>query len=245
MESVQSIDAIAPLRESAYAETGDAGTQRPRAKPETRHGTAFQPMDLPDPERPPEISWKAVGACLTPLDLIHCFLPEWLIAQWVEWTNVAIKNGPWKQSSRENNWRDTTLAEVYCFLATLLYMGLYAENSIAAYWSEVDSYPVHFPKYFLARNRFELLFSHLRTWDPSTEEDSPLERIFARVDYLSEWLQKVSLDLLAPGAEVCVDEAMVRFTGRHHATVVIKGMEVTPEPLIAWTTILTFGPQVS
>ncbi|KAJ3522867.1 hypothetical protein NM208_g12684 [Fusarium decemcellulare] len=141
----------------------DEGTTRPDVEPDPDRGTDFQPFNII--ERPASID----DLRMSPLALFQHFVPENLVSEWVTYTNnVPLKSDPGPHS-RQKAWRPTNVAEVYLWLATVIYVGIHKENSLSDHWKTADVFD-QIPRYlitrFMPRKRFEILLRWLRTFDP-------------------------------------------------------------------------------
>ena len=90
-------------------------------------------------------------------------MSESLIDSWVRYTNEGQRRGPAgpaKENARINKWYLTTRAEVYLWLACMIYMSIHTESVLEDYWkaySLVTHRPIHLITQYLTYNRFHLL----------------------------------------------------------------------------------------
>ena len=209
-------------------------TCRPVFNPATRCGAYFLPMEMPS--RDPVI--KSLPH--TPLELFQIFLPYSLVKTWVQYTNrwveSLLQDRHLKPAARLKSWVETSVAEVYIWLAILIYIGIHEEATIHSHWE--TSHPEHYaPDHPIRRlmtyDRFQLLQRHIRVFNPFNISDIHLPRVFQAVDNWSEHIQRVSLDLWTPGTNLAVDECMTRFTGRSYETTKVPN-KPTPLGFKSW-----------
>ncbi|KAJ3453855.1 hypothetical protein MRS44_018487 [Fusarium solani] len=187
---------------------------RPVFNPATRCGAYFLPMEMPS--RDPII--KPLPH--TPLDLFQLFLPYSLVERWVQYTNRWVKSllqdRHLKPAARLKSWVETSVAEVYIWLAILIYIGIHKEATIHSHWE--TSHPEHHaPDHPIRRlmtyDRFQLLQRHIRVFNPFNIADTRLPR--------------------TPPTNLAVDECMTRFTGRSYETTKVPN-KPTPLGFKSW-----------
>ncbi|KAF4343862.1 hypothetical protein FBEOM_2182, partial [Fusarium beomiforme] len=209
-------------------------TCRPVFNPATRCGAYFLPMEMPS--RDPVI--KSLPH--TPLELFQIFLPYSLVKIWVQYTNhwveSLLQDRHLKPAARLKSWVETSVAEVYIWLAILVYIVIHKEATIHSHWE--TSHPEHYApdhpiRRLLTYDRFQLLQRHIRVFNPFNISDTHLPRVFQAVDNWSEHIQRVSLDLWTPGTNLAVDECMTRFTGRSYETTKVPN-KPTPLGFKSW-----------
>ncbi|KJZ79241.1 hypothetical protein HIM_01392 [Hirsutella minnesotensis 3608] len=207
-------------------------TVRPTFDPEPERGPEFTPFHVP--EREPQ----ARQLPPTPLLLFQQFLPESLVEDWVGYTNNGPRpgpEGPKQQHSRENSWSETSLGEVFLWVATLIYIGSHKEIRVRDHWktSTADSMvPTHPILQYMSFDRFFLLQRHIRISD-SNSISCGLPAPFAQVNEWAEHIQQSSLALCQLGTCLAVDECMVGYTGRSKQTVTVKN-KPTPTGFKVW-----------
>ncbi|KAF5536011.1 heterokaryon incompatibility protein het-E-1 [Fusarium napiforme] len=178
----------------------------------------------------------------SPVDLIHLFCPEFLVEKWVTWTNTHVEtilkaSGANAKNADILQWRPLTVANLYIWLATLIYVGNNPCERLADYW--VTSVPGkitpnHFVAKFITFRQFALISRYIRTFPPSdepgnneSENDEPgndepengepengepeneVERMISCVQEWGDLIQAVSTQLLLPGTNLSVDEIVI------------------------------------
>lgn len=152
-----------------------------------------------------------------PVSLFQLFCPVSLVEEWVGWTNsnVALlltKEVPPKPLA---SWHQTTVAEVYIWLAILIYIGIHKEKRVSDYW--ITPKPgelklVHPVTKWMTYPRFQQLFQFLRISPPSESNTTrSVERTISQVSRWSEHIQAVSSDLFVPGKHIAIDKCVIRF----------------------------------
>lgn len=131
-------------------ECPEDNTCRPIEKPNPERGYHFEPMDLPN--RAPVIA----ALPQQPLLLFQAFIPIFLVESWFSYTNSQVSHllqqheaasHRLKPRSRLSNWKPTSVAQIYTWLAIVIYMQMHIEPKIKDYWkvSNVGVYPPYHP----------------------------------------------------------------------------------------------------
>lgn len=162
------------------------------------------------------------------LDIFKLFCPIHMLNEWAEYMNVRyIKlphhvQGPRTEYCRQNDWKPTYTAEIYLFFTILIYMTIHVEQSIDHYWCTSPTNSVHPIIRFMSRNRFQLLYRRFCIWDT----ENPPASVFEKVNNFSLHLQEVSTIYWKLAAEISIDEAIVKFTGKSTDTVHIPAKPI-------------------
>jgi hypothetical protein len=155
------------------------------------------------------------------LNIFKLFCPIHIVDKWAEYMNVRYimlpghVQGPRTKYCRQNDWKPTYASEIYLFFAILIYMTIHIEPSIEHYWSTSPTSPTHPITRFMSRNRFQLLYRRFCIWDT----ENPPIGVFNKINDFSAHLQETSTQYWKPAAEISIDEAMVRFSGKSADTV--------------------------
>jgi hypothetical protein len=103
-------------KKNSRREQSNDVTCRPVFNPATRCGAYFLPMEMPSRE------------------LFQIFLPYSLVKTWVQYTNrwveSLLQDRHLKPVARLKSWVETSVAEVYIWLAILIYTGIHKEATI-------------------------------------------------------------------------------------------------------------------
>jgi hypothetical protein len=162
------------------ADPTDPGTLRPNDEPEVIPGSCFDIRDWPqfDAQRclPSDID------NIDPFALWSLFLTPEVLQTIVENTN---KNAVFrsqtlvlKPESRQREWVDLDLPELYTWLALYIYMGMHIENSRKDYWMTKEGMPDHTKNVgsHMSFNRWILIWRNLRiTPPPLVPQERPEE----------------------------------------------------------------------
>lgn len=218
-------------------------TCRPIHDPVPDRGYNFDPMVIPS--RAPEIT----ALPPEPLLLFQQFLPVSLVEGWVQHTNSWVsrrleqhEDGSCrlKPQSRLLAWKPTSVAEIYVWLAILIYMRIHIEPHIFDYWKTSqprDLHPIHPLIKWMPYNRFQLLSRHLHIFNFTTIDKDPdtsfYGRTFIRVKAWSDHIQHTSTVFYFPGTSIAVDECMVRFLGRSLETTTVPNKPI-PRGFKVW-----------
>jgi hypothetical protein len=116
----------------------------------------------------------------TPKDYFRLFLAENLVQGFVDETNTYANNSIASKQlslrSISSTWKDVTVTEFWCFLATLIInTGIIGLPNMKDYWSQEWSYHVPFFNYIFSRDRFMQIFWMLEL-SPTPSTTGPLSR---------------------------------------------------------------------
>lgn len=239
MASQEGIEAINAYDDQSFISRAHSRPERPADNtcrpifpPQQACGDAFDPFNIPRRD------FQIQALPQSPVDLFQLFLPESLISQWVNWTNewaqALLRLGQQKlpPTARIRAWRPTSVAEVYIWLATLIYIGIHKEIRIEDHWKTSvpgSQRPTHPIAKFITFDRFQLLQRLLRISDPC----NTITRVFDRTQQWSDHIQDTSLKLFKPGSHLAIDECMVRFLGRSNETTFVPN-KPTPRGFKIW-----------
>ena len=215
-------------------------TCRPVFNPVPSCGTNFLPVMVPDRD----LEVKELPQ--QPLDLFHHFVPYFLVAKWVkytnEWVDHLLRSRSWKPRARIRSWKPTTVPEVYLWLALLIHIGIHKEITIRDHWKTSrlgHQGSNHSILKVMTFDRFQLLHRHLRLFNPFSlakeAAKAGLAKVFAAVDEWSRHLQYASTEFLKPGMNIAVDECMIRYTGRSYQTTRVPNKPI-PVGFKIWAT---------
>ncbi|CAF3014252.1 unnamed protein product [Rotaria sp. Silwood2] len=147
----------------------------------------------------------------TPLDFFELFFDRRLLEIIVKETNRFHANFSRTSYSHTIPWVDTTINEMYTFLATVMLMPHSKKNCICDYWStnHLISTPI-FAELF-TRDRFRALLTNLHFNDNQNEivEDS-----LYKVRPIIDELKRKFFCCLNPYKNLCIDETLTLWKGR-------------------------------
>lgn len=201
-------------------------TGRPVLDATTRTGTHFEAMD--------DLECPLVVRPLppTPLQLLQLFIPVSLVEQWVSYTNnpATTPMGPLQENAHQNAWKKTSVAEVYLWLAVLIYMLLHREFRYNNYrrtpWTTANDedgfrhLPSHPIIQYITYNRWLLLKRRLRLDDPDSIEHR-VPRPYCTVNEWANALMAASMATVIISSQIAVDEAICGFLGHSKQKVTI------------------------
>lgn len=143
------------------------------------------------------------------LDFFNLYFTGEILQSIVTATN---ENGRSKESKQE--WKDTDVSEVRALLGCLMYMGLVHLPDVDHYWAEVTE-QVFITSRF-PRNRFKQLYHALSTSAEPTDAERQADSLMEIRSFAAAMNKQFSA-LLVPGSNLCVDETMIKFRGKHDA----------------------------
>ncbi|KFA70400.1 hypothetical protein S40285_09092 [Stachybotrys chlorohalonatus IBT 40285] len=115
-------DCINVIIDNCRREQPADATYRPDLPPEPTYGMHFEPLEMP--YREPQF----LPLPPTALQLFQTFLPEPLVARWVDYTNKAAEIADLQY------WSPVSSSEIYIWLAILIYMEMHKESCFRDYW---------------------------------------------------------------------------------------------------------------
>ena len=78
-------------------------------------------------------------------------------------------------------WKPTSIAEIYIWLAIIVYIGINKQERLSDYWTEHPARPSHLITKYLTFRRFQQLLRHIRIFDIARFLKSKTVCIFERV----------------------------------------------------------------
>lgn len=150
----------------------------------------------------------------TPLDAFQLFFSEGLISHIAEETNnyykFVIENTTFKTYSRINTWKDTSICEMYAFLALTMLMPRVKKLDLKEYWSTDGMLKTDVFRRTMARDRYMMLLQMLHFNDNNVQSDDPLIKIRPIIDILKNSFSQS----FYPYKDLCIDESLMLFKGR-------------------------------
>jgi hypothetical protein len=163
------------MPEDTVFDSTDKGTLRPNAKPISKQGDTFSPMQLPNWDW--EITLPENASPDDPISLFTMYYTPEIIDLIVTKTN-EYRREPQDNScprARAMEWYPTCTGEIYLYFAIRIYMTLYICNEIADYWNTKDFTPDHPIASYMSRDRFQEL--HMRVRFHGNQEQGPYEKV--------------------------------------------------------------------
>ncbi|CAF1534693.1 unnamed protein product [Adineta ricciae] len=145
-----------------------------------------------------------------PLDYFEASIDETIANSIVAETNRYQSQNPVGERLNMARWSDTSLSEMYSFLATMMLTGILPKNRIRDYWStdRLSSTPI-FMQIF-TRNRFQDLLRFLYFSNNDLVDADRLVKIKPIIMALkSKFSSSVN-----PGQNLCIDESLMLWKGR-------------------------------
>ena len=211
---------------SVTATRGGRGGNRGRGRGRAAAHNSFQSMwTTPDhrtpgkpafkPERSAGLHLPADFSGTREIDFFQLFFSVELVLSIVSFTNcyahANIVNAH-HYGDTHGAWTDTTVPEMFKFLATLMLMGLCKLPKIEDYWSTKPIFSGSWARALIpSRRRFKGLLTFFKVVDHTKEkQDDRLKK----VRYLYEHIRKVCHQLYQPRQSVSIDERIVRSKAR-------------------------------
>jgi len=134
------------------------------------------------------------------MELLQLFLSPPLIREFVQHTNAAAPN----------DWRQTTVEELYAFIGAHIFMGIDRLPQTELYWSKEFRHDIITSAF--TRDRFKQLLRYFRV---APADDGDVERDpLPHIRPLVERLNAVFAANYIPSRSLVLDETMVAFKGR-------------------------------
>lgn len=118
---------------------------------------------------------------------------------------------PFSPFSRAIRWTETTIREMYVFIALTLLMNFARKHSVEDYWKKESLVPTPIFGQFMSRNRYSVIMRFLHFSDSEfTGMKGPLYKLGNVFKYLCDRFKNV----FQPFQKLCIDESLVLFKGR-------------------------------
>lgn len=112
---------------------------------------------------------------------------------------------------KQDQWKDTDISEMYCFLAMCITMGLVEKPSLKDYWTTNQIIETPFFRTAFTRDRFMSLLSNLHFIDNTNiNPDDCLRKVRPVCDAMKTKFG----DLFHPFQDICIDESLILWKGR-------------------------------
>ena len=116
---------------------------------------------------------------------------------------------------RPQKWKPTLRAELYIYLAVLMYIGLYVESSIKEYWHKDFSYSsIHVIRNFIRLKRFQQINRYFYYTKLREDNNKAFQNTFERIQNLSKYLRVLYRKFYTPSIYLTIDKTIKRFTSR-------------------------------
>lgn len=131
------------------------------------------------------------------------------------WQTIMALSEEGRISANLDTWVETTVPEIYRYLAVLMYMSLNPRGHIPEYWSTGVLGMPDFRR-LMSRNRFQMLsrFLHFVDNDNIPDEIRSYNRKIVKVAPLLEHLNRKFYDLYTPNQHLSIDESLLLWKGR-------------------------------
>ncbi|CAF1411692.1 unnamed protein product [Rotaria sordida] len=145
-----------------------------------------------------------------PLDYFEAFINEEIVNHIVAETNRYQLQNPVGERQNMARWKDTTLPEMYSFLATIILTGILSKNRIRDYWStdNLISTPIFIQTF--TRNRFQDLLRFLHFSNNDLDDADRLVKIKPIIIALKDKFSNSA----HPGKNLAIDESLMLWKGR-------------------------------
>ncbi|CAC5402794.1 unnamed protein product [Mytilus coruscus] len=180
-------------------------------------GNRFGPVDIRPDDKPHEIFLSM----LTDPENVENNVVDVLVKETNRYAEHRISMGNLKPRSRLHMWRPVCNEEMKAFLGLLLLMGIIQKPTLASYWETQDKLWLRRTPSFrsvMARDRFLAILSNLHASNNQTAlprdhpQYDPMYKVRPVIDVCNTAFRKN----YRLGRDICVDERIVGFKGRHN-----------------------------
>lgn len=126
--------------------------------------------------------------------------------------HIATQTNLYARQQGADNWKETSLHEIWIFLAIIINMGIHRLPSYPCYWSTDPLLGVDAIKNSMSFNRFRSLRRYLHCDDNEGIVDST--DLTSKIRTIVSTLSKNFILNYNPGQEISIDEMMVKYKGR-------------------------------
>lgn len=178
---------------------------------------------VPGPVRPPDLMGE-----FTELQAFRLFFSDEMLDLVVRHTNKYAKQrgAHIRERGHSRIWKDLVKEELLAFLGILLWTGMAKMPSLEDYWSRYPDILSGLQiAHYMSRDRFREIISCLHCADNKLARPRKGQAGHDPVWKISELLElfrKKCKELYRPPQRLSVDEAMIRFKGRHYFKQFIK-----------------------
>ncbi|XP_037527279.1 piggyBac transposable element-derived protein 4 isoform X1 [Rhipicephalus sanguineus] len=160
-----------------------------------------------------QVSPSALPVNAKEVEYFKLFFDEELVSEIVAATNKhankKVQERSLPRKSRLRSWQETDVAEVYCFLAVVLLMGLVRKNTLVDYWSKDTMSETPFFRSIFSVKRFCLLLQVLH-FSSLTDRKDRLRAIRPTMEKIEERFSA----FFAPFQDLCINESLMPWRGR-------------------------------
>lgn len=154
-----------------------------------------------------------------PVDYFQSFfdneIMDHIVCETNRFADQFIEKNELTPRSRAQDWKATTVEEMFLFLAILLYEGIIKKPVENWYWTRQESIATPFISQIMPRKRFELImkflhFSNNESFDERTHPQPKLRKVYDLFQLLCNKFKKNYV----PERCIAVDESLVPYKGR-------------------------------
>lgn len=168
----------------------------------------FRPARLPGPQ-------SATRRAVTPMDFFKLFFTDLVLATLLDNMNAI-------------SWTVLKTADLYSFLAMVIYMGVYKLPELVDYWKQNRLLNLPFPPSAMSRNKFLLMLKYLRLC-PLDEDarnqaarGTPNYDRLGKIKPLYQQIVQACKEHFHPDQNISIDERMVKSKARSSLKQYIK-----------------------
>jgi hypothetical protein len=145
-----------------------------------------------------------------PLEYFEAFIDEAMVNHIVEETNRYQLQNPVGERQNMASWKDTSLPEMYSFLAIIMLTGILPKNRIRDYWSTDNLLSTPIFSQIFTRNRFQDILRFLHFSNNDLADADRLVKIKPIIIALKDKFSNCT----NPTKNLCIDESLMLWKGR-------------------------------
>jgi hypothetical protein len=150
-----------------------------------------------------------------PTEYWRLFFDETFMKALANYTNdhASIIRNDIRRKNKRKLWTNTSAEELELFIGMILAMGMVQKNSISSYWSTSTTLSTPGISQLMSYVRFRDLHNHISFRHKGANQAN--SGSLFRIQGVRDQIISISQAYYIPKKELCVDESMIAFKGRH------------------------------